>query len=687
MMKRFSLPLCFLGASLLLVTSTQGIVMNMRDADIRELIEVVSKTTGKTMIMEPSIKGIKVTVLDQQDKNEEEIYALFLSILSVNGLAAIENNGVVRIVRTNNARSEAVPVAGANNSYSGDELITQVIKVENVSADLLLTTLRPLVAQPGGHMVAVRGSNALVVHDKASNIKRIQRIIEDIDKESNEEIEVIQLEHASASEVVRILETLARNDGQQQALVANAPRYVADERTNSILLSADKRTRLRLRGLISQLDTPLASSGNTKVIYLKYAKAPDLVTVLTGVGESIEQDAAQPQRANRAGGNNNPYSIEADEATNSLVITAPPDLMRSFENVIRQLDIRRNQVHVEAVIVEISDVRAKELGVQWLFAPADDEIPVGVFNFNNTGPSIAQIGGAALANRGQDGTSTTVIAPDGTTTTTSTPNNGDNGAALSQVLSGLTGAAFGFGRFEDSGLNWAAFVKALGSDTDSNILSQPSLTVLDNEEAEFKVGQEIPILTGSTLGDNNSNPFTTVDRKDVGILMKLKPQINEGDSVRLDIEQEISSIAGTTATDVITNKREVKTSVMVGDGGMLVLGGLIDDDIQESSQQVPILGDIPVLGYLFKSQRTQKTKRNLMIFIHPRIIRDDSRAARISSRKYNLMRAQQIQAREAGVNLMPSVDPQVLPEWDEDLILPPSFDEYNRARVEEDGQN
>ncbi len=675
--------------SLLLPLAAWSAQMNMRDADMRELVEAVSRITGKTMILDPRVKTIKVTVLSQTDMNEEEIYSLFLSILEVHGLAAVESDGVIKILQEQNAKTEPVPVVKGNSQrYSTDSLITKVIRVQNVNAQELFPILRQLVSQQGGHLAGVRGSNIILIHDRAGNVRKIEQLIEDIDRETNEEIEVIALNHASATEIVRIMENLGKRDAQQQGGIVGAePKFVADERTNSILLSADNRSRLRLRALISQLDTPLSDTGNTRVFYLKYAKAPELSDVLGGVGESIEAEEAKGASPATRGPGNKSFSIEAHEDTNALVITAPPDLMRSFESVIRQLDIRRNQVHVEALIVEISDVKAKELGVQWLFSHGEDDVPVGVFNFNNTGPGIVDLGGAALANRGTDGTSTTVIAPDGTVTTTSTPNVGDNGQALAQVLSGVVGSAIGLGNISKTGFSWVAFIKALGTNTDSNILSQPSLTVLDNEEAEFNVGQEIPIITGSALGDNNSNPFTTVDRKDVGILMKLTPQINEGDAVRLDIEQEVSSIAGTTATDIITNKRKVKTSVLVNDGGMVVLGGLIDDDIQLSGQKVPLLGDIPVLGHLFKSERTQKTKRNLMIFIHPTIIRDDSRMAQISSRKYNYMRGQQIEMQNKGISLMPSETSRVMPRWDESMALPPNFDEFMETEESQEEQD
>ncbi|MDH5434430.1 MAG: type II secretion system protein GspD, partial [Gammaproteobacteria bacterium] len=371
----------------------------------------------------------------------------------------------------------------------------------------------------------------------------------------------------------------------------------------------------------------------------------------------------------RAGGK--PYSIKAHAETNALVITAMPDVMRSFESVISQLDLRRKQIHVEAIIVEISDIKVKELGVQWATA-------AGLVNFSNSNPSIVNVAGGIQAYRGQPQGSTTTIIGDNIVTETP-PSQGDNGATLGQILAGSTGALFGFS--DDK--SWAGLVKALSTDTDSNVLSTPSITTLDNEEALISVGQEIPIITGSTLGNNNSNPFQSVERKDVGIKLKITPQINEGDAVQLTIEQEVSSIAGATGADIVTNKRQIKTVVLANDGQTIVLGGLIDDDIQESAQKVPLLGDLPLIGNLFSSRATTKVKRNLMVFIRPKIISDAAGFDDISSRKYNYMRAQQIDWQQRGISLMPFVESNVLPKWNTELELPPSFRETMEEYDEE----
>lgn len=639
--------------------------LNLKDTDIEVFIESVSRITGKTFIIDPRVKNKKVTVISQHEMDEEAIFALFLSVLRVHQFSAVETDGIYKIEQLQAAKQDSVPVYSAtNNKFSGDQLVTRVIKVDNVDVGQLVPLLRTLVSTQG-LMSQYKPTNVMVIHDTAANLERIVKIIRQIDKESNEDIQVIPLRYASATEVVRILENLEKQSGQSKASSAKKPRFVADERTNSILLSADKKASLRLRALIARLDSEIDNNGNTKVKYLHYANAEELATLLEGVGESIDQKSGKDKTTSRRrGGNNKAYSIKAHKETNSLVITAAPDIMRSFESVIHQLDIPRKQVHVEAIIVEVSERAEKELGVQWASEAG------GLVNFTNSGPSIGQVSAGVLAYRG--GSTGSASSTTGSASSTgSTGSNGDNGAALGGVLGSLSGAMFGYLSGDKS---WAALVKALASDTDSNVLSTPSLTTLDNEEASISIGQEIPIITGSTLGNNNSNPFQQIQRKDVGISLKITPQINEGDGVRLTIEQEVSSIAGATGADVVTNKRQIKTAVLVGNGQTIVLGGLIDDDIQESTQKVPLLGDLPLIGSLFSSKKTIKGKKKLMVFIRPVIIKDASGLNHLTSRKYNYIRAEQLARQQRGINLMPATDSAVLPEWNEALTLPPAYD-------------
>lgn len=659
--------------------------LNVRDADIREVVETVARITGKNMIVDPRVSQKKITIISNQDSSKDDIYRMFLATLKIHGFQAIQvDKNTVKIIQEAKARAEPGPVNPANHAKYGDTFVTQVIPVNNVNAQQLVNVLRPMVSATSGQMLAVQGTNTIILHDSASNVKRLQEIIARTDKANDEEIEVIPLQHASATEVVRILDSITKSQGtQQQVNQIQAPKFVADERMNSILLSATDKARVRLRALIVSLDRQQDAAGNTKTIFLKYAKAEEVKEVLSGIGEYKQkaESGATPGQTQAVGAKKSLYSIQAHEETNALVMTAPPDMMREFESVVRSLDIRRKQVHVEAIIVEISDRKARELGIQWLFSPSGNGTqPAGIINFG----SIGQIAGGVIAARGTDEEVFTRDPDTGVITGTQTiRNQGDNGAALAEVLGGLSGAGIGLARTSNSGMSWGAFINALEGVTDSNTLARPSITTLDNTEAEFSAGQEIPIITGSTLGNNNSNPFQNVERKDVGVSLKIKPQINEGNHVRLDIEQEVSSLAGATQVDVVTNKRKVKTSVLVPDGGMVVLGGLIDDTINESEQKVPLLGDVPLLGNLFKSRGTTKEKRNLMVFIHPKVLKDDAELRQVSSAKYSYMRAQQLEQLADGISLMPDEDSHVMPTYDEALVLPPSFEEYMDKETKE----
>jgi len=661
--------------------------LNMKDANIRVLIEAVSRITGKTFVLDPRISNQKITILSPAnvDLNKDEIYSIFLSALKMNQLAAIEDGVVIKITQDQLAKAEPVPVeSDIGGTSTGDTLVTRVIKVINVDAKQLTPVLRPLIRQTG-HMAVYAESNVIVIHDRASNIDRLVKIIRQIDKESDISMEIIPLQNANSAEVVRILERLEKR-GAAKGSSRSAPNIVADERTNSILLSGETSSRLRLRAIIAQLDSQVETNGNTKVFYLRYSKSEDLKNVLLGQAKIVATEGSSssaPKSTTSRSGGNKDYNIESHEATNSLIITAPPDMMKTFESVIRQLDIRLAQVLVEAVIVEVSENKAKELGVQWLFAGNGQDQPAGGTNFTNTGAGIISIAAAATANRGVDNGSTTVVNPEtGISTTTTNRTNGDNGMALGQVLSGVQGLAVGVA---NKGMDWAMFIRALGSDTDSNILSTPSIMALDNQQASIHVGQEVPIITGATTGSNNANPFQTVNRQEVGVKLEITPQINEGDAVILELSQEVSSVAGATTTDIVINKRTINTSVLVESGNTIVIGGLIDDDIQESTQKVPLLGDMPLIGNLFRSRATTKSKRNLMVFIRPTIVRDEESIASLTSRKYNFMRARQLDRKADGINLMSDdTDLPMLPEFDNAMALPPRFEDTIK---EDENQN
>jgi general secretion pathway protein D len=524
-------------------------------------------------------------------------------------------------------------------------MVTRVIQVDNVAAAQLVPILRPLVPQQG-HLAAYPETNVLIISDRAENVARLVDIIRRVDKVSDSEVEVIRLEHASAAEVVRILNAISRTQpAAGKGPGAGAQTLVADERTNSVLLGGDRADRLRLRAIISHLDTPLERDGNTKVIYLKYARAADIVETLRGVGKTQGEEA---QAKTAATAIEKQLDIQADEATNSLVITAPPALMRSLEGVIRQLDIRRAQVLVDAIIAEVAERKVRELGVQWVvFDRSAQTAPIGGTNFTNIGTNLVDIAQGVI----------------------------------NQELVGLTpGLAFGVGKLGSDTLNFAAVLQALAGDGDTNILSTPSLLTLDNEEAEIIVGQNVPFVTGSFTNTGAAagsvDPFQTIQREDVGITLRIKPQINEGNAMVMQVEQEVSSISSSgQASDIITDKRSIKTNILAEDGQVIVLGGLIEDRVRESEQKVPFLGDLPLLGYLFRAKQTNKDKVNLMVFIHPTILRDAGTADRYTSSKYNFVRGQQLDTHGAeSLPLMPGEYGPQLPEMRELLELPPPFE-------------
>jgi len=623
--------------SLMLVplAHAQTVTLNLKDADIRALVSTVADVTGKNFVVDPRVKG-KVTVISGGPIQEGELYQVFLSVLRVHGFTTVPAGDVIKIVPAASGKTDTTPVASADIPGQGDELVTRVIPVENVPAAQLVPILRPLVPQTG-HLVAYPGSNVLVLSDTAANVARLAKIIGRIDVSGEAEVELLPLQHASAQEVVRILTTLIPAQGK--AAAAGSPtRFVADERTNSILVSGDKDARLRLRAIIGHLDTPTEVAGNTHVIYLRYAKAKDLVPILEGI-------ARGGGAAGRQVGGKKPapvqgeISIQADENMNALVVTAPPDTLASLKSVIRQLDIRRAQVLVEGVVAEVGSDTSAEFGIQWRTT-----------NNPNNGKTV--IGGTNFGTPGINALSTA-----------------EN--PLSALGKGLS-LAFIDGTINFPGtdiaiLNIGALIQALAQDAETNILSTPSVVTLDNEEAEFIVANNVPFRTGSftTTADGASNPFQTVERQDVGLILRVKPQINEGNAVKLEIEQEVSNVlpsATFQVEDLVTRKRSVKTTVLVEDQSMLVLGGLIDEDLRETTEKVPGLGDLPVLGALFRFQTTQKTKRNLMVFLRPHILRDVVSAATISGSKYNYLRAEQLTVRERGTALLPDAESPLLLE-------------------------
>ncbi|MGP8308090.1 type II secretion system secretin GspD [Vibrio sp. YIC-376] len=630
---------------------------SFKGTDIQEFINIVGRNLEKTIIVDPSVRG-KIDVRSYDVLNEEQYYSFFLNVLEVYGYAVVEmDNGVLKVIKAKDSKTSAIPVLG-DSSAQGDSVITRVVAVRNVSVRELSPLLRQLIDNAGaGNVVHYDPANIILITGRAAVVNRLAEIIKRVDQAGDKDIELVELRNASAAEMVRIVEALNKSTNQKSTPEFLEPKIVADERTNAILISGDPKVRARLKRLIRQLDVEMASKGNNRVVYLKYAKAEDLVEVLKGVSDNLqaEKQAGQGQKASSQRGE---VVIAAHPATNALVLTAPPDIMLALQDVIAQLDIRRAQVLIEALIVEMSEGDGINLGVQWGSLESGTVIQYG---------SGAQIGEVMIGLEEAKNTTSTeyYYNSDGNRVPYDVTDSGDY-STLASALSGVNGAAVSIILGD-----WTALINAVATDSNSNILSSPSITVMDNGEASFIVGEEVPVITGSTAGSNNDNPFQTVDRKEVGIKLKVVPQINEGDSVQLTIEQEVSNVLGANgAVDVRFAKRQLNTSVMIQDGQMLVLGGLVDERALESEAKVPLLGDIPILGHLFKSTSTQTEKRNLMVFIKPTIIRDGMTADGITQRKYNFIRAEQLYKAEQGLKLMSDDKIPLMPEYGKDRQHP-----------------
>ncbi|HCQ8414042.1 TPA: type II secretion system secretin GspD [Klebsiella michiganensis] len=587
---------------------------SFKGVDIQEFINTVSKNLNKTIIIDPAVHGT-ITVRSYDRLNDEQYCQFFLSVLDVYGFAVVDmKNGVLKVVRAKDAKTAAVPLASDAQPGKGDEVVARVVSVNNVPARDLVPLLRQLNDNAGvGSVVHYEPSNVLLMTGRAGVIKHLMEIVERVDKAGDRSVVTLPLAYASAADVVKMVTELTRDAGKSASSGLMIANVVADERTNSVLISGEPNSRQLIIAIVKQLDREQFVQGNTRVIYLKYAKATDLVEVLTGIGDTIqgEQKSAKPAIALRKD-----ITIKAHEQTNSLILTAAPDVMRDLEGVIAQLDIRRAQVLVEVIIAEVQDADGLNLGIQWANKNS------GMSQFTNTGlPITTAIAGANQYKK-----------------------EGAVDSSIASTLNSLNGIAAGFYQG-----NWAMLLSALSSNSKNDILATPSIVTLDNMEAMFNVGQEVPVLSGSqtTSGDN---VFNTVERKTVGIKLKVKPQINEGDSVLLEIEQEVSSVADAASSSsadlgATFNTRTVNNAVLVGSGETVVVGGLLDKSVTDSVDKVPVLGDIPVLGYLFRSNSKKVSRRNLMLFIRPSIIRDRDQYRHASADKYHAFNQEQIQQR------------------------------------------
>ncbi|GAA6152182.1 type II secretion system secretin GspD [Pseudoteredinibacter isoporae] len=590
------------------------VTLSLFNADIQDLVRWASSATQKTIIIHPTVKG-KVTVVAGEPMSKSEAYQVFLSVLQVHGYVVVESDGALKVVPDKLGRESNIPLADSGSNSGLEDMVVQVFKVNNMAVGEVLTIIRPMVPQTG-HLAAYPSTNSLLVAARSGKIQQIAKIIAKLDTAGSLNIEMVPIEFASARD---LSQTLGRLIPQAKGKNSSSALTIAvDERSNSILLTGDPGSRKELRKIIKRLDQPLPGEGNTQVIFLQYAQAKDLVPILESVGGSAAKEG-KDQKESKAS-----FSIRADESLNSIVVTATPSVLSTIKGVIAKLDVRRAQVLVKAMIVEVNEDFTRDLGIEWraLSSEGNTEITTGISNFpNNVNAAVADVGGLG---------------------------------ALGQGLS------VGFFR----GGDLRGVIRALEGDSDANVLSTPTILAMDNEEASILVGETVPFITGSQNRQGNTDPFQTIQRKDIGVTLKIKPRINNSDSVTLEIEQSVESIAQTTAAtaDIVTSKREIKTRALVDDNQVLVLGGLIRDEMTETESKVPILGSIPVVGRAFRSTNSSLVKRNLMVFIHPVILRDSRKSLTVSRDRYDYMRERQdaLQVRMEGV-LVPGTAPR-LPE-------------------------
>ncbi|MGB1237277.1 MAG: type II secretion system secretin GspD [Pseudomonadales bacterium] len=613
--------------------------MELRNVDIREFIELVGNATDRSFIIDPRVKGV-VDIRSKRKLDDKELYAVFLSQLRVNGFAVVPlENGVYKIIPEQLAKQEALPVQSGSDKNFADQMVTRVLQVEHVEVDQLVPILRPLVDAQAGVVAPYAPSNVIMITDRAANIQRIVDVVARIDKAGSGEMDIIKLRNAKASEIVKVLSLLIKQGQASGQGKLKSAQVVSDERSNAVLVKGPESSRRFLREMIYDLDGEREDEGGSKVFYLKYAKATELVELTQKLIEGyVRRVTGNPDAVGEV-------VIQAHEGTNSILASGSADVLRELERILSQVDIRRAQVMVEAIIVDITDSKARDLGVQWLVYDGSGNAPVGGTNFkrnalpgqSHTTPGIFDLAAAAAT--------------------------GDN-AALGSTLTNSSGLVGGIGTIKTGGLSFAAMINALESNSDANVLSTPSLLTLDNEEASILVGQEIPVVTGSQLREGSTNPFQTIERKEVGIKLKVTPQVNEGNSIKLAISQEVSGLStrGGTA-DVVTDTRNIDSTVMIEDGDTIVLGGLISDELVESFAKVPLLGDIPFLGELFRSRSSSTQKRNLMVFIRPTIVRDSDTLLGVSHRKYSYIRAQQKLHNDNPDSLFDDEEGPLLPEW------------------------
>jgi general secretion pathway protein D len=575
-------------------------ILNYEDVDIKKVTQDIAQFSKKTIILDPRVKG-KITIYSNANLNRDQIWNVYLRTLQVNGFSVITESSFVRIIPENEATRDLSIPTGTNGDFE-----TVVISLINRSTEEVLPMLKPIVGRQA-HISSIPSINSILLVDRGSNIKRVKKLILDLDQNNSANISIIKLDNLSSVEAVRILDKLkAQNNPTISKFIA-----IPFTPSNSVIISANEFITKNINSTLSSLDADVTSDDSVDVIYLKYAKATDISAILSSISSSFIDDADGKKTV-----------ITHHEKTNSLIVSSAEANLATIKNIISKLDIRRAQVLVEAIIVELSETAAKNLGVETLYKGNDqDSVPIGVTRFGGAGPDLLSIVGASS-------------------------NDQDvnlNTTAISSLLN-TQGLVTGFGDLSDGGDRFIGIINAIAQDSNSNILSTPSILAMDNETANLVIGQEIPITTGESLGTSNANPFRTTSRQEVGIKLEVTPQINEGSSVILNIKQEVSGVAGviTSGIDLITNKRVIETTVLVDNSQIIVLGGLIDEDTQETISKVPLLGSIPIFGKIFQSSSSSVVQKNLMVFLRPTIILDSDVSAELSSDKYNYIKARQV---------------------------------------------
>ena len=574
-------------------------LLNYQDVDITKVTQDISKFSKKTLILDPRVKG-RISIFSDSILSAEQVWNVYLSTIQVHGFAALAEGGVVRIVPENEATRDL------NESISQSSIETKIFTLKNRSAGEILSQIKPITGRQS-HLSSIPSINSILLVDKKSNIERIGKLLSEIDQNDTAAIKIIKLNNLSSVEAVRILDRLkAQNNPTINNFIA-----VPFTPSNSVILSADQVVTSNITQTLNALDKDALTGGSIAVLYLKYAKAEEVAAIINTVSSRF------------AGDDNEKPIVTHHRETNSLIVSSEETNLETIRNLVSKLDIRRAQVLVEAIIVELSQTAAKNLGVETIFAGAQDgNVPVGITRFQNgSNPDLVALAGSLI----EDGENATL----------------SNVASASLLQS--SGLVSGFGDLS-GGDSFAGIINAVANDQNSDVLSTHTVIAMDNEPANLVIGQEIPITTGESLGSNNANPFRTTSRQEVGIKLSITPQINEGNSVILKIKQEVSGVVGplTGTADLITNKRSIETTVLVDNNQMIVLGGLNEDDLQESVSRVPLLGSIPVFGRLFSSSAESRVQRNLMVFLRPTILMDSADVSSLSGEKYNYINAERI---------------------------------------------